>query len=242
MTAQDMTTTATNTAPLGPIGVVTGLVSEVKALVGLPGLHPRCLGPGPEKAEAAARSLLGEGARALVSAGICGGLDPALSPGAVILPTRVVSRHESDESWMVDAVWHAAVMSAAPEGMRFRTGTLMGSDRAVSSIEGKQALAARTGAVAVDMESHAVARVARDAGVPFLVLRTVADTASDVLPPWLGGVLNRDGTPNAGIAVRRILAGPWRIGTLIGLARRSGTAERALGQAAQALTDPYPRV
>ncbi|MQX38159.1 hypothetical protein [Roseospira navarrensis] len=229
----DTTPPASPPAMTAPIGVVTGLTSEVRALSGVPGLAARCLGPGPDKAEAAARALLADGARALVSAGICGGLDPALVPGSIVLPARVINRHNPEQTWMVDAVWHAAVMAAAPTDLPpFQTGALMGSDRAVGSVEGKHALAARTGAVAVDMESHAVARVAEAAGVPFLVLRTVADTANDVLPPWIAGVLNRDGSPNAAMAVRRMLAGPWRVPALVRLARRSATAERALGRAA----------
>ncbi|MBB4286987.1 purine phosphorylase [Roseospira goensis] len=217
------------------VGVVTGLTSEVRALADCPGLAVRCHGPGPARAEAAARALLDGGAGALISAGICGALDPGLAPGAVILPARVVNRHDDGDSWLADAVWHAAVVAAAPPGLRLHTGALLGSDRAVGSVDGKRHLAARTGAVAVDMESHAVARVATAAGVPFLVLRTVADTATDTLPPWLAGVLNRDGTPNAAMALRRMLLGPWRLPSLIALARRSRAAERALGTAAHAL-------
>lgn len=229
--------TNSGTTPLiGPIGVVTGMASEVRALSGIAGLAVRCEGPGPEPAARAARALLDEGARALVSAGVCGALDPALGPGDAILPTRVVNRHDDTESWLVDAPWHAAVMAlAGGADAPFRTGALLGSDRAVASVDGKHHLAARTGAVAVDMESHAVARVAADAGVPFLVLRTVADTAADPLPSWLKGVLNRDGTPNPGMAARRILAGPWRLPTLLTLARRARLAEAALTRAAPTL-------
>ncbi|WP_299435992.1 nucleoside phosphorylase [uncultured Rhodospira sp.] len=222
-------------SPGSAIGVVTGLTGERRALEALPGLTVRCEGPGPDKAEAAARALLDEGARALVSAGVCGALDPALRPGAVVLPARVVNRHNEGESWLVDAVWHAAVMAAAPPDATFNTGALLGSDTPVVSVGGKHHLAARTGAVAVDMESHAVARVAAEANVPFLVVRTVADTAADALPRWLAGVLNRDGTPNAGAAARRILLGPWRLPTLIRLAKRNAAAEQALSEAGAAL-------
>jgi adenosylhomocysteine nucleosidase len=223
-----------------PIGVVTGLTGERRVVEGVPGLLARCDGPGPEKAEAAARGLLEAGVRALVSVGICGALDPALRPGDVILPTRVVNRHDDAESWLVDAVWHAAVMAAAPSDAAYYTGALLGSDRAVGSVAGKHHLAARTGAVAVDMESHAVARVAAGAGVPFLVLRTVADTAGDTLPPWLAGVLNRDGSPNTAVAARRILFGPWRLPTLIRLARRNAAAEAALAEACRAVCSSGP--
>ncbi|MBB4265118.1 hypothetical protein [Roseospira visakhapatnamensis] len=221
--------------PDAPVGVVTGLTSEARALAGVAGLRTRCLGPGPDTAEAAARALLAEGAGALVSAGICGALDPALRPGDVILPVRVADRHQEARAWPVDAPWHGAAMARLAADVRPSTGVLLGSDRAVASVEGKRHLAARTGAVAVDMESHAVARVAAAAGVPFLVLRTVADTAGDALPPWLAGMLNRDGTPNAGVALRRLLAGPWRLAGLLRLAARSRAAERALTAAAPAL-------
>ncbi len=222
-----------------PIGVVTGLVSETRALAGVSGARALCLGPGPDKAEAAARALLAEGARALVSAGICGALDPALRPGDVILPAHVVDRHQDGGTWPTAPGWHAAVVAAlaANHGCP-TTGALLGSDRPVVSLEGKRHLAERTGAVAVDMESHAVARVAADAGVPFLVLRAVADTAHDVLPSWLGGMLNRDGTPNAGVALRRLLAGPWRLPGLLRLAGRSRAAEQALAAVAAVLMTP----
>jgi len=223
------------------IGVVTGLVSEARALATVPTARVRCLGPGPDKAEAAARALLAEGATALVSAGICGALAPGLRPGDVILPTRVVCRRDAAVSWPADPAWHAAASAAiADRAGAIHGGVLLGSDTAVVSVDGKKHLGARTGAVAVDMESHAVARVAAEAGVPFLVLRTVADAAQDVLPPWLAGMLNRDGTPNAGVALRRLLAGPWRLPALIRLAGRSRAAERALAVAAPALLAGVP--
>lgn len=219
----------------GAIGIVTGLASEVDALRAASGARVLCLGPGPEAATRAARALVDQGARALVSAGLCGALDPALSPGELVLSTRVVARADAARSWMADPVWHATVAGRLPEGIAFGTGAMLGSDTAVVSVAGKQSLAARTGAVAVDMESHAVAAVADAAGVPLLVMRAVADTAHDALPPWLSGVMNRDGTPNLGVVARRLLAGPWRGAALITLARRSRTAERTLERIAHLL-------
>src|SRR5581483_11281300 len=46
----------------------------------------------------------------------------------------------------------------------------------------KRALAARTGAIAVDMESAALGAAARQAGVPFLIVRTASDLAEEDLP------------------------------------------------------------
>lgn len=222
------------------LGLVTGMASEVRALRQAAGAGARvlCLGPGPEAAARAARQLLADGARALVSAGVCGALDPALGPGSLVLPARIVSRTDPGRSWMADAPWHAAVAGRLSAQGPIATGAMLGSDAAVVSVAGKHSLAARTGAVAVDMESHAVAEVAAEAGVPLLVLRAVADSADDALPSWLEGLLNRDGTPNAAMAARRLLTGPWRVVALAQLARRARAAEHSLDAAAHALTHP----
>ena len=66
-------------------GVVTGLAVEArlieKAFVREPRAAPAliCAGPGPERARAAAARLAAAGADTLVSFGLCGGLDPALT-------------------------------------------------------------------------------------------------------------------------------------------------------------------
>lgn len=231
---------SSDTGPGAGLGIVTGMASEVRALRRAAGAGARalCLGPGPEAAARAARQLLDDGARALVSAGLCGALDPALEAGSLVLPARIVSRADPARSWMADAPWHAAVAGRLGAQGPIATGAMLGSDTAVVSVAGKHSLAARTGAVAVDMESHAVAAVAAEAGVPLLVLRAVADSADDALPSWLDGLLNRDGTPNPAMAARRLLTGPWRVVTLAQLARRARTAEHSLDAAAPALTHP----
>ena len=74
-------------------------------------------------------------------------------------------------------------MARAPErDNHARSGRLLTSARSVGSVEDKAALFERTGAVAVDMESAAIAEVAEQHGLPFLAVRVVVDSAGDVLP------------------------------------------------------------
>ncbi len=51
------------------------------------------------------------------------------------------------------------------------------------SVAAKATLRAASGALAIDMESAAVAEAAAEAGVPFLVLRVIADPADRAIPP-----------------------------------------------------------
>ena len=77
----------------GFIGIVCGLKSEAnavrasmkaagvvasKVLIGVSGANA-------DRAEEIAQGLLDQGAKAIVSAGLCGGLDPALKSGDLVL-------------------------------------------------------------------------------------------------------------------------------------------------------------
>jgi adenosylhomocysteine nucleosidase len=52
----------------------------------------------------------------------------------------------------------------------------------IATVEAKRQLAARSGAQVVDMETHAVASVARAAGLDCASVRVVSDDASQELP------------------------------------------------------------
>ena len=108
----------------------------------------------------------------------------------------------------------------------------MGSDSAILTAAAKLDLHGRTGAVAVDMESHAVGRVARDAGLPFLVVRVIADTQARSLPSWI-----MDGVDDAGHArpwamAGRLLGSPGSLPALIGLGRDNAKAMACLRRVA----------
>jgi adenosylhomocysteine nucleosidase len=72
-------------------------------------------------------------------------------------------------------------------------GTLAESVTALKSSTEKKILFERTGAVAVDMESGAVARVAQEAGVPFMAVRAIADSADMAIPQGSLGALDEFG-------------------------------------------------
>ncbi|MFM7242946.1 MAG: hypothetical protein ACKO40_02055 [Planctomycetaceae bacterium] len=128
-------------------------------------------GVGAAAAEAATRQLIaGHRPRAIVTAGFAGGLDPALDRGSVIRASRVV--RDGD----------ATAVDLAGAGTSSGTLTIVSVDAVAATVGAKQALAARTGAHAVDMETHAVASVAARAGLPCHSVRVVSDDAHESLP------------------------------------------------------------
>jgi len=183
-------------------------------------------GPGAARAARAAAQALVQGAGALVSWGLVGALDARLAPGTVVLPRRVL--REGGVPVNVDAAWHARLTSLSA-GFVTSYGDLLTVPTALDSPRAKAAAAAASGAVAVDMESAAIASVAADACVPFVALRVVVDALGDRLPGDAEAWIDERGNRRLGTALRAVIRpSEWR--ALWTLAQRyrvaSGVLER----------------
>ncbi|SME93349.1 adenosylhomocysteine nucleosidase [Tistlia consotensis] len=211
-----------------PVGVLVGLASEARLLRrAARGLTPAPLievsAADPARAEAAAARLVAAGAAGLVSFGLAAGLDPALPPGSLLLPSEVVD--PEGRRWPADAAWRGRL------GLEAGAAPLAGCDLLLKTAADKAALAAASGAASADMESHLLARAAAGAGLPFLVLRAVADPAGLALPPAAWNVLDAEGRSRGLLVTGRLLRAPGQLPALLALARAAGRAERALGGA-----------
>ncbi len=149
----------------GGLAIHTGLIGgrSVGWVVG---------GVGAEQAARAAALLIeGHRPRLLASAGFAGGLQPGYPRGALVVVTRALRRGAATPELADPA------LSAAPRA------TIVTVDDPVSTPTDKRALAESTAAELVDMETHAVAGVARSMGLPCVGLRVVSDAVDDRLPP-----------------------------------------------------------
>ena len=160
----------------------------------------------------------------ILSFGVAGGLDPALAPGAVIVATSV--RDESNGmSAPADPDWVRALMRSLPQAV---SGALAGSDTAVATLADKAALYAASGALAVDMESHIAARVARNHGLPFAACRVVIDPATRAVPPLALAGMGSDGRTDVGAVMAGLLKAPWQLPALMRLGRDASAARASL--------------
>lgn len=146
-------------------------------------------GMGYERAAAAASRLIERGARALLSWGVAGGLSPALSPGDLLLPLRVMA---DGCEWNTDPELRARLRCVLG-GRALEGGDLFCSRVPVATVIGKNALSER-GMLAVDMESAAVATVAQRAGIPFVAVKAICDPATREIPAAALRLLGRDGS------------------------------------------------
>ncbi len=217
-------------------GVLVGMKTEAACLAPLGHVVTvACSGARAELARARAEALVAGGAAALISFGIAGALVPGLAPGTLLLPRAVVVPGRGE--WPATPVWHQRLLElAAAAGLALQGGvTMAGSDGAVTGAAGKAALARASGAAAVDMESHILAAVAARHGLPFLMLRAIADPAERGIPaPALAG-LGPDGETRPGAVALRLLEAPWTLPALLRLAGDSKAGLEALGIAVSAL-------
>ena len=171
-------------------------------------------------------------AECLVSFGIAGALAPGLRAGDVILSHEVIG---DDRRWISDGLSIERVSELAEE-IGAIVGPVWGASRICATQSEKAQAFAETGALAVDLESAVVARAAAAAGIPFLVMRAIADPATRGLPPAALLPLAKDGRPALTRITASVLRNPLRIKGLLGLAREARQALTALAEPAHTLS------
>jgi hypothetical protein len=90
-----------------------------------------------------------------------------------------------------------------------------------------------TGAAAVDMESVAVGEVAERHGLPFIAVRVIVDSATDVLPRAVAAAADNEGHLQIWRLIGALALAPNELAPLIRLARRYRAANRSLAAIAR---------
>jgi hopanoid-associated phosphorylase len=154
----------------------------------------------------------------VLSCGIAGALAPSLQPGDVVIDGNVIAVER--------------LQKALPHAHR---GGIVGNDAIAATAAEKRFLHERTGAIAVDMESHVAARVAVRKGLPFAALRVISDRADDDLPPAALVGMRPDGGMALGAVLASLARNPRQFPALIRTGRQADQAFRSLTQAFDAI-------
>ena len=147
-------------------------------------------------------------ASAIILAGFAGALDPSLNVGDVVLDSRIPL-----------------------PGLPFRRGRVHTATALISTPAEKAELFAATGAVAVDMETDPVRLLAEQAGVAFIGLRAISDTAEESLNPAVLRFIDGNGRVRPHRLAAVLLTQPSIVRDLLRLGRCSRIASASLGSA-----------
>jgi adenosylhomocysteine nucleosidase len=198
----------------GPLTFYAGRLEGVEVLLAQCGI-------GKVNAAMTAQTLLLEGAGRLVFTGVAGALAPELRVGDVVVSTDAV-QHDVDVgplgyapgevpgsglAWEADAALREAATAAAEEvtDVRVVAGRVASADRFVADPDVAADLHRRFGAACAEMEGAAVAQVCARWDVPFVIVRSISDTADHA-----AGVDFRSFTELAASRAERVVRGLLR--------------------------------
>jgi nucleoside phosphorylase len=183
-------------------------------------------GLGLDRARAAAEAA--PPARLFLSAGCAGALSEDLHAGDVVMADGVV-RLDRDlrQAERLPAASAGLMPWAVGRGFAARAGLVVSSPIVLDGAL-RSTVAAATGGHVVEMESAAVAAVARRRGVPFLGVRVVLDEADQVLPNAPGMLDEATGEMRVLRTVGALAAHPGWWAGLARLARQRQICERRL--------------
>jgi adenosylhomocysteine nucleosidase len=188
------------------VGIVVALASEASALTTRK-VHPERIislangaglwlsGMGPAAARSAAHALADKGAAALAVFGVAGALDSSLRSGTLFCPEWILD--DSGQDYAPDPRWRTSLLqqlSAATLPV-LETGKLLSMPIPLLTTAAKIAARDCHAALAVDMESAAVAAVARDRHLSFMALRAIVDEMDDTIPTALHASVDAWGRP-----------------------------------------------
>jgi adenosylhomocysteine nucleosidase len=156
----------------------------------------------------------------VVVVGIAGGIGTSVEIGDLVVPDLVLD--------LASGIEHrpAPLGDTTPRGMLVTSDVLLVDANEAARLE-------RRGAIAIDMETAAIAAVCERRRCPWSVFRAISDRADDgSTDAAVLGLAGPDGRPNVPALARFVLSRPWRVPQLARLARGTRIATSAAAAAA----------
>ena len=184
-----------------------------KLAAGKSGTSILVTGIGRNNAEKFVRKFLAENsARAVLTCGFAGGLNPALNLGTVIFST--------DDEKLLEQLQVAKVQPAK----------IFCAERIATTVAEKNELRRSTGADAVEMESGVIQSICRERSISCATVRAISDTAGEDLPLDFNQLSKPDKNLDYGKLAWTIVKSPGKIGALMRLQKNCRFAAEQLSE------------
>ncbi len=197
-------------------------------------------GDGARRARDGATALLAASRPdGLLVLGVAGALSPGLGTGSLVVAARVMA--EDGRSWAADP----EEVTAAAKATGAKIAVVVSADHLADTAREKERLRRLSGENAspavVDLESASYVAAAVEAGIPWLCLRAVSDTAAESLPGLLNRSRDGGGAVRRGQVLLRLLREPQELPFLLALRARTARCAEVLAGAAVAALPAFAR-
>jgi hopanoid-associated phosphorylase len=212
---------------LSCIGIISALSSEGRCLTGntIPVNKPVQInqhavaiicGMGDDKARIAAQTLLEQNITALLSWGTAGALTENIHSGDLVLADSIVTN--DGDRYSFDAEWNKYITNElCNTSLKIHHGMIAHAGQVLATAEDKKRLHGETNALAVDMESLAIAQIANKEKLPCVSIRAIVDEASQCIPEAIIKNTDSFGRPSLFPLFSSLIRNPGLITELIKL-------------------------
>ncbi len=174
----------------------------------------------------------------LISSGIAGGMREGIGVGDLIMAENVsYSKQsdfengelqlESDFPCKKEVVQLAKQLSSDLE-LKLHYGNILTVDKVISQAKTKRKIGEQNSFLAVDMESAAIAEVAREKGIEFAAIRSISDDIEDDLEIDYDGIISSEGKVRVSNLALKVMKDPRQLAALRRLNRQTKTAAKRL--------------
>ncbi len=225
-------------------GILVALPEELRTLTNAKLKSGECInvahntlvilsGAGSAHASMATQKLIKKGAEQLISWGCAGALAPFLKAGDLLIPKSILTQDATQLA--TQQSWSKQIISTLESAIQCYDGSLFANDSVITLAEDKMHLYQTSKALAVDMESAALARVAQQAKVPFVVIRSIVDPADLDLPNAISHAMSDNGIVSIPKLVFYLCLHPVELPRLIKLGLHFHSASKTLKYVASQL-------
>ncbi|MBM82955.1 MAG: 5'-methylthioadenosine nucleosidase [Planctomycetaceae bacterium] len=139
----------------------------------------------------------------ILSCGLSGALQQEMKCGDIVVGDSLVDSHGQEIRLDIN-------LPADSENGLY-VGRLLTSDEMVRTVDEKRSLAESTQAIAVDMESLAVAQIAKERQTGFMAIRAISDDMKTDLPAEILSIIGSTGNVRIGAAIGSVWKRPGSV-------------------------------
>lgn len=156
----------------------------------------------------------------VLSCGFSGALLSEMKIGHIAVADSIVDQHGHEQT-------QTTPFPSDPRNGLY-VGRLLTADEMIRTVAEKESLAEQHAAIAVDMESLAVAQVAREHKTRFMAVRAISDDMSTDLPPEILSIIGSTGAIRVGAALGSLVKRPGSFKDMMHLRENAHQAARGL--------------